>query len=707
LNYYLPNDQIIFIQGGLYNLTYLFRLTFLAFSMQDTPPLFNREFKLASDFSPAGDQPKAIKKIINGLKKKKRKQTVVGVTGSGKTFVMAHVINTSQRPALIMAPNKTLAAQLYREMKGFFPNNAVEYFVSYYDYYQPEAYLPASNTLIEKDASINQHIEQMRLSATKSVLERKDCIIISSVSAIYGLGDPKQYFDMVLHLSCDHRIEIESIVRQLVTLQYTRNELTLERGQFRVIGDTIDIFPAESETEAIRVQLLDDEIESIAYFDPLTGRITRTTPRVTIFPKSHYVTGKARQHETIKAIQAELKERLAYFESAGRLVEHQRLKERCQYDLEMLNELGYCNGIENYSRHLSGRDAGQPPPTLLDYLPDNTIVMIDESHVTLPQIRGMYRGDHVRKTTLVDYGFRLPSALDNRPLRFDEFITFDFQTLFISATPGDFEEIEAEQKIELLVRPTGLLDPPIEVRPAENQVDDVCDEIRKRLPLKERILVTTLTKKMAEHLTEFLQEQKINARYLHADIDTVTRVELLRDLRLGVFDVLVGINLLREGLDLPEVSLVAILDADREGFLRNARSLIQTSGRAARHINGKAIFYADRITNSMQLAIDETKRRRTIQKTYNDEHDIAPKSIIKKVHDLFDSDQKLAKDSMANEAIEAHLKSILSNPKRAAQYLKKKEKEMYDCVDRMAFERAAELRDEIKKIEQYCFFDPS
>ena len=667
--------------------------------------LHHKPFILQSEFSPSGDQPSAIKKISAGLKKGMKNQTIVGVTGSGKTFTMAHVIANNQRPALIMAPNKTLAAQLYREMKHFFPNNAVEYFVSYYDYYQPEAYMPATNTLIEKDASINEHIEQMRLSATKSLLERTDCIIVATVSAIYGLGDPELYFEMVLHLSVGHCMDQRNMLRQLTNLQYKRNDIALERGQFRVMGDTVDIFPAESETEAIRVQLFDDEIESIARFDPLTGHVTRTLKRATIFPKSHYVTPKARRAQAIEAITAELAERLRYFEQENLLVEHQRLKERCRYDLEMLQELGYCNGVENYSRHLSGRDSGQAPPTLMDYLPKNAIIMIDESHVTVSQIRGMSRGDRSRKETLVRYGFRLPSAMDNRPLCFDEFMALKQQTLFVSATPADYEIEQSAQQVDLIVRPTGLLDPTIEVRPAQTQVDDLCGEVKKRCALKERTLVTTLTKKMAEHLADFLVDQKIKARYLHADIDTIQRVELLRDLRLGVFDVLVGINLLREGLDLPEVSLVAILDADREGFLRNARSLIQTSGRAARNLNGKVIFYADRVTRSMQEAMDETTRRRAIQAQYNETHGIEPKSIVKKVNDLLDTDKEKAKAEAAHKPIEDAIKKIIHNPKKTADFLKKKEKAMLACVERLDFEQAAVIRDEIKAIQDYILED--
>ncbi|HPE72500.1 MAG TPA: excinuclease ABC subunit UvrB, partial [Candidatus Competibacter sp.] len=596
-----------------------------------------KPFTLRARFQPAGDQPDAIRALVAGLNDGLAHQTLLGVTGSGKTFTVANVIAAVQRPALVLAPNKTLAAQLYGEMKAFFPDNAVEYFVSYYDYYQPEAYVPSSDTYIEKDASINEHIEQMRLSATKAILERPDTVIVATVSAIYGLGDPESYMKMLLHLVRGERVDQRAILRRLADLQYTRNDLELARGTFRVRGEVIDIHPAESDTEAVRVELFDDEIESLSLFDPLTGHVLRKTPRYTVYPKTHYVTPREQLLRAVDAVKDELRERLAEMHTANKLLEAQRLEQRTRFDIEMMLELGYCSGIENYSRHLSGREMGEPPPTLLDYLPPEALIFIDESHVTVPQLGAMYKGDRSRKETLVDYGFRLPSALDNRPLRFDEFERISGQTVFISATPGPFElEHSGGAVAEQVVRPTGLVDPEVEVRPARHQVDDLLGEIRERVQLKERVLVTTLTKRMAEDLTEYLAENGVRVRYLHADIDTVERVEIIRDLRLGQFDVLVGINLLREGLDLPEVSLVAILDADKEGFLRSDRSLIQTIGRAARNLRGKAILYADQITGSMRRALDETERRRTKQQTYNQTHGITPRGIEKAVADIME-----------------------------------------------------------------------
>ena len=593
-------------------------------------------FKLVSPFKPSGDQPQAIQKLVEGVKNGLAKQTLLGVTGSGKTFTIAHTIQQLQRSALILAPNKTLAAQLYGEMKEVFPHNAVEYFVSYYDYYQPEAYVPTTDTFIEKDAAINSHIEQMRLSATKAMLERPDTIIVASVSAIYGLGDPKQYLSMVLHLDRGGRIDQRQILKRLAEMQYTRNDVAFERATYRVRGDVIDIYPAESDSYAVRISLFDDEIEKITTFDPLTGEIFQSLPRLTIFPKSHYVTPREVILNVIDDIKLELKERLAYFRANDKLLEAQRLEQRVHFDIEMIVELGYCSGIENYSRYLSGQKAGEPPPTLMNYLPKDALVIIDESHVTIPQIGGMFKGDRSRKETLVQYGFRLPSALDNRPLRFEEFEAFLGQAIFVSATPSDYEKTHSDQVVEQVVRPTGLVDPEIMIKPALTQVDDLISEIHERVAKNERVLVTVLTKRMAEDLTEYLKEHHVKVRYVHSDVETVERIEIIRDLRLGVFDVLVGINLLREGLDMPEVSLVAILDADREGFLRSERSLIQTIGRAARHINGKAILYADKITNSMERAIAETNRRRDIQIAYNKKHGITPKGIEKAVRDIME-----------------------------------------------------------------------
>ncbi|HEB94209.1 MAG TPA: excinuclease ABC subunit UvrB [Gammaproteobacteria bacterium] len=660
-----------------------------------------RQFELQSEFSPTGDQPAAIEGLVEGLSAGEAALTLLGVTGSGKTFTMANVISRLQRPALILAPNKTLAAQLYGEMREFFPHNAVEYFVSYYDYYQPEAYVPATDTFIEKDASINEHIEQMRLSATKAILERRDSIIVATVSAIYGLGDPRQYLSMVLHLDRGDRIDQRRILRRLAELQYTRNDVELHRATYRVRGEVIDIFPAESEREAVRVELFDDEIESLSYFDPLTGEVIRRVPRLTIYPKSHYVTQRQTVLDAIEAIKAELRERLAELRDNNKLVEAQRLEQRTRFDLEMMVELGYCSGIENYSRYLSGRAAGEPPPTLMDYLPDDALLVIDESHVTVPQLGGMYRGDRARKENLVEYGFRLPSALDNRPLRFDEFEKLAPQTIFVSATPGPYEGEHSATVVEQVVRPTGLVDPEVEVRPATSQVDDLLSEIRARVQRGERVLVTTLTKRMAEDLTEYYAEHDVRVRYMHSDIDTVERVEILRDLRLGEFDVLVGINLLREGLDLPEVSLVAILDADKEGFLRSERSLIQTIGRAARHLSGKAILYADRVTGSMQHAIDETERRRQKQQAYNLEHGITPRGVQKAVADIMEGAYGPAgSPERFLQVAEETLEYAALDTSALEKKLSEMEAQMYRHAQNLEFEEAARLRDEIRKIEE-------
>jgi len=662
----------------------------------------SQRFSISSHFEPAGDQPNAIRQLVEGLGDGLASQTLLGVTGSGKTFTIANVIEQVQRPTIIMAPNKTLAAQLYGEMKEFFPNNAVEYFVSYYDYYQPEAYVPSSDMFIEKDASINEHIEQMRLSATKSLLERPDAVIVASVSSIYGLGDPRAYLSMVLHLSKGEVIDQRDILRRLAELQYTRNDVELHRATYRVRGDVIDIFPAESDFEAVRIELFDDEVESLSYFDPLTGEVLRRVPRLTIYPKSHYVTPEQTLAGAMDKIRDELRERLAQLHKANKLVEAQRLEQRTVFDLEMIKELGYCSGIENYSRYLSGRDSGDPPPTLFDYLPDNALLVIDESHVTIPQIGGMYKGDRSRKTTLVEYGFRLPSALDNRPMCFEEFERIAPQTIFVSATPGTYEQEHGEITVEQVVRPTGLIDPEVEVRPATTQVDDLLSEIRKRVEKEERILVTTLTKRMSENLTEYLDEHGIRVRYLHSDIDTVERMEILRDLRLGEFDVLVGINLLREGLDIPEVSLVAILDADKEGFLRSDRSLIQTIGRAARNLNGRAILYADKVTGSMRRALDETERRRKKQLSHNKEHGITPKGIQKAIADVMQAgvatDQKRAQ-AYAKVAEDAADYTVMS-PQELGKKIAQLEKEMYQHARDLDFEAAAQLRDEIHKIQQ-------
>ena len=663
----------------------------------------SKKFKLHSKMQPAGDQPAAIARLVEGLNDGLAAQTLLGVTGSGKTFSIARVIETVQRPAIIMAPNKTLAAQLYGEMKDFFPDNAVEYFVSYYDYYQPEAYVPASDTFIDKDASINEHIEQMRLSATKALLERPDAIIVASVSAIYGLGDPRSYLSMVLHLVRGDTIDQRQVLRRLAELQYTRNDVALDRGTYRVRGEVIDIFPAESDREAVRMELFDDEIESLAYFDPLTGEILRRVPRLTIYPKTHYVTQRQTLLDAIEQIKAELRERLAFLREHDKLLEAQRLEQRTLYDIEMMHELGYCSGIENYSRYLSGREAGEPPPTLFDYLPDNALLVIDESHVTIPQIGGMYRGDRARKETLVEYGFRLPSALDNRPLRFEEFERLAPQAIFVSATPGPYEEEHSQQVVEQVVRPTGLVDPEVEVRPVATQVDDLLSEIRLRVAAGERVLVTTLTKRMAEDLTDYLSEHEVRVRYLHSDIDTVERVEIIRDLRLGEFDVLVGINLLREGLDMPEVSLVAILDADKEGFLRSDRSLIQTIGRAARNLNGKAILYADTITGSMRRALDETERRRRKQLAHNKEHGITPRGVKKAIADIMEGASAGVRGNprqYARVAEEIAEYAALS-PTELNRRIRQLEAEMQEHARNLEFEEAAAIRDRIREMREH------
>ena len=662
-----------------------------------------KSFDLNSEFEPAGDQPEAIRGLVTGLEDGLAHQTLLGVTGSGKTFTVANVIRTVQRPALILAPNKTLAAQLYGEMREFFPNNAVEYFVSYYDYYQPEAYVPSSDTYIEKDASINDHIEQMRLSATKAILERPDTIIVATVSAIYGLGDPQSYLGMVLHLVRGEEVDQRFILRRLAELQYTRNDMELQRGTYRVRGDVIDIFPAESESEAVRVELFDDEIDSLALFDPLTGEIRHKLPRFTIYPKSHYVTPREKVLAAVDQIKEELKERLDYLRTQDKLVEAQRLEQRTRFDMEMMLELGYCTGIENYSRYLSGREAGEPPPTLIDYLPHNALLVIDESHVTIPQLGGMYRGDRSRKETLVEDGFRLPAALDNRPLCFEEFQARSPQTLFISATPGPYEARRSDAVLEQVVRPTGLVDPEVEVRPATTQVDDLLSEIQERTASGDRVLVTTLTKRMAEDLTEYLDEHGVRVRYLHSDIETVERVEIIRDLRLGEFDVLVGINLLREGLDMPEVSLVAILDADKEGFLRSEGSLIQTIGRAARNVRGKAILYADKITGSMERAMAETERRREKQRAYNKEHGITPQTIRKAIADVMEGARPGAPLSAREYARVAEEEAEYSAmpPEMLARKIKQLEEQMFRHARDLEFEEAARLRDEIHRIREH------
>ena len=662
----------------------------------------NKSFKLFSEYQPRGDQPAAIRALTTGLRDGMQHMTLLGVTGSGKTFTMANVIQELQRPTLVMAPNKTLAAQLYGDFRGYFPENAVEYFVSYYDYYQPEAYVPSSDTYIEKDASINEHIEQMRLSATKALLERRDTIIVSTVSAIYGLGDPTQYLSMVLHLSVGEVINQRSILRRLAEMQYSRNDMELRRGTYRVRGEVIDIFPGDEEIRAIRVELFDEEIENISQFDPLTGEVVKKMQRVTVFPKSHYVTPRQTVIDAAAAISAELKERLAYQRDNQQLVEAQRLEQRTLYDLEMMLELGYCNGVENYSRHLTGRGAGEAPPTLFDYLADDALLMLDESHVMVPQLGGMYKGDRSRKENLVTYGFRLPSALDNRPLRFDEWEQRAGQTVFVSATPRPYEMELAGEIVEQVVRPTGLIDPEVEIRPVADQVDDVLSEISRRTAVGERVLITTLTKRMAENLTEYLADHGVKVRYLHSDVDTVERVEIIRDLRLGLFDVLVGINLLREGLDMPEVSLVAILDADREGFLRSESALIQTIGRAARNLKGKAILYADKMTGSMQRAIAETDRRRERQREYNKEHGITPKSIIKAVADIMEDARSLspAERDQQRKVAETAAQYQHMQPAELGKSIAEMESQMIQHAQMLEFEEAAEIRDQIKRLKE-------
>ena len=664
-----------------------------------------KKFQVQSNYQPAGDQPAAIKKLIEGVEAGLAAQTLLGVTGSGKTFTVANVVEAVQRPTLVMVHNKTLAAQLYGEFKEFFPNNAVEYFVSYYDYYQPEAYVPSSGTFIEKDASVNEHIEQMRLSATKALLEREDTIIVATVSAIYGLGDPQSYLKMVLHLDCGEQINQRTLLRRLAEIQYTRNDVELHRATYRVRGDVVDIYPAESERDALRVELFDDEIEALSLFDPLTGEVVRKVRRFTVFPKSHYVTPRQTILDAVEKIKVELAERLLRLRETNKLVEAQRLEERTKFDLEMMIELGYCNGVENYSRYLSGRSSGKAPPTFFDYLPKDALLVIDESHVTISQIGAMYKGDRSRKENLVEYGFRLPSALDNRPMRFDEWESIRPQAIFVSATPGNYEEEHQGQVAEQVVRPTGLLDPELEVRPATSQVDDVLSEIRKRTAVDERVLVTTLTKRMAEDLTEYLGEHGVRIRYVHSDIDTVERVEIIRDLRLGEFDVLVGINLLREGLDMPEVSLVAILDADKEGFLRSERSLIQTIGRAARNVNGKAILYGDRITGSMQKAIDETNRRREKQKQFNDENGIVPKGLVKSVQDILGGasapgGKKKKHAGVRESAANYEVGSGVLSPVEFAKQVSRLEEKMYQCAKDLAFEEAARIRDQISQLKK-------
>ena len=655
-------------------------------------------YKLNQPFLPAGDQPKAIEKLIEGINDGLAFQTLLGVTGSGKTYTMANVIARLGRPALIMAPNKTLAAQLYAEMKEFFPENAVEYFVSYYDYYQPEAYVPSRDLFIEKDSSINEHIEQMRLSATKSLLERQDAIIVATVSCIYGIGDPSDYYSMRMLVRTGDKVAQQDMIRQLSSMQYARAELDFKRGTFRVRGDTLDVYPAESAEAALRISMFDDEVDSLTLFDPLTGHTLQSVPRFTVYAKSHYVTPRGTVLSALDGIKAELRDRIDFFTKENKLIEAQRIQQRTTFDLEMLNEIGFCKGIENYSRHMSGRKPGEPPPTLVDYLPKNALMVIDESHVTIPQVGGMYKGDRARKENLVDYGFRLPSAMDNRPLRFDEFEAMMRQTVFVSATPADYEAAHTAQVVEQLVRPTGLVDPILHVRPASTQVDDLLSEVNKRIAVKERVLVTTLTKRMAEDLTDYLAEHGIKVRYLHSDIDTVERVEIIRDLRAGLFDVLVGINLLREGLDIPEVSLVAILDADKEGFLRGARSLIQTIGRAARHINGTAILYADRETESMRKAIGETERRRAKQIAFNLEHGIVPKSISKQIKDMIDGVYDMDEKRDERKAAQERKKYDVLSEKQMETALKRLEREMMDAARNLEFEKAANLRDELKAL---------
>lgn len=664
----------------------------------------SKSFKVTSSYQPAGDQPAAIKQLVEGLEAGLAAQTLLGVTGSGKTFTIANVINEVQRPTIVLAHNKTLAAQLYGELRDFFPENSVEYFVSYYDYYQPEAYVPASGTFIEKDASVNQHIEQMRLSATKALMERKDVIVVATVSSIYGLGDPESYLKMLLHLVRGDHIDQRSVLRRLAELQYTRNDDVFQRATYRVRGDVIDIYPADSDREAVRIELFDDEVENLSLFDPLTGEVLKRVPRISVYPKSHYVTPREMILNAIEQIKDELSERLEQLRSVHKLVEEQRLRERTRYDLEMMQELGYCNGIENYSRYLSGRDPGMPPPTLFDYLPDDALLVIDESHVTVPQLGGMYKGDRSRKETLVEYGFRLPSALDNRPLRFDEWEQLAPQMIFVSATPSKYEAANEGQVVEQVVRPTGLLDPEIFVRPATTQVDDVLSEINECVAKEQRILITVLTKRMAEDFTDYLDEHGIRVRYLHSDIDTVERVEIIRDLRLGEFDVLVGINLLREGLDMPEVALVAIFDADKEGFLHSEQSLIQTIGRAARNIEGRAILYADKVTGSMERAISETERRRAAQIKHNEEHGITPQGIVKAVADIMEGaaaipgkgSRKVAESKGKYQVDESELHSESDIWKQIAVL----EEKMFESAKNLEFEEAANLRDEVTHLKR-------
>ncbi len=664
----------------------------------------SRQFEIVTDYQPAGDQPTAIASLMDGIEAGLARQTLLGVTGSGKTFTIANIIQKTQRPTIVLTPNKTLAAQFYGEMKEFFPNNAVEYFVSYYDYYQPEAYVPASDTFIEKDASVNEHIEQMRLSATKALMERKDTIIVATVSAIYGLGDPNSYMSMILHLVRGDLVDQRHILRRLAELQYTRNDMELRRGCYRVRGDVIDIHPADSEKEAVRIELFDEEIENLSYFDPLTGEVLRKVARLTIYPKTHYATPRDMIVKAIVQIRDELKERLAELKDMDKLVEAQRLEQRTRFDLEMMQELGYCNGVENYSRYLSNRNPGDPPPCLFDYLPDNALLVVDESHVLIPQLGAMYKGDRSRKENLVNFGFRLPSALDNRPLRFDEFESMAPQTIFVSATPGPYEDEKSEAIAEQVVRPTGLLDPEIEVRPVATQVDDVLSEINQRAARNERVLVLTLTKRMAEDLTDYLTEHNVRVRYLHSDVDTVERVEIIRDLRLGVFDVLVGINLLREGLDLPEVSLVAILDADKEGFLRSDRSLIQSIGRAARNVRGKAILYADKITGSMRRSIDITEQRREKQRAYNEKMGIVPQGIIKKVTDVleagYDNKHLTRQDRARLKVAEEHAEYAAMTPKKLSSEIEKLEDQMYAHARNLEFEEAGAVRDKLEEMKR-------
>ena len=663
----------------------------------------NSKYQLYQPFPPAGDQPQAIEKLTQGITDGLKFQTLLGVTGSGKTYTMANVIARTGRPAIVMAPNKTLAAQLYSEFREFFPNNSVEYFVSYYDYYQPEAYVPSRDLFIEKDSSINEHIEQMRLSATKALLEREDSIIVATVSAIYGIGDPSDYHNMVLHVQVGDKVPQRDMIDRLIGMQYDRNEFDFSRGTFRVRGDVIDVFPAENNETAVRLSCFDDEIESITLFDPLTGQIFNKIQRFTVYPSSHYVTPRETTIRAMEKIKHELKDRVDFYIKSGKLVEASRIEQRTRFDLEMLNEIGFCKGIENYSRHLSGRNPGDPPPTLIDYLPDDALMIIDESHVTVPQVGGMYKGDRSRKENLVDYGWRLPSALDNRPLKFDEFERIMRQCVFVSATPAEYEKTHQQQVVEMIARPTGLIDPEIFVKPADTQVDDLLSEIKLRVDIGERVLATTLTKRMAEDLTDYLSEHGVKVRYLHSDIDTVERVEIIRDLRLGEFDVLVGINLLREGLDIPEVSLVAVLDADKEGFLRSERSLIQTAGRAARNLNGKVIFYANKITRSMKCAMDETERRRTVQMAFNKANGIEPKGISKKIKDIIDGVYNKDEAQRERKALQDQSNFESLSEKQLAKEMKRLEKSMHDAAKNLEFEKAADFRDQLKQLKMKIF----